>query len=116
MKKKNNWRNLFVVLLSFNILVLIGIGMIFFLAIEQDDIPLGTPSKENRSEFTIRTEKEDLTKLINHYIEKEGLNGPIDYTVLLTDDVELYGEVKVFSQSMQLKMTFEPRALQNGDL
>ena len=68
------------------------------------------------SEFFIQTNKQDLNKLINHYIEKEGLNGPVHYNVLLTDEVELYGEVKVFSESMQLKMTFEPRALENGDL
>ncbi|WP_213087605.1 YpmS family protein, partial [Heyndrickxia sporothermodurans] len=57
-----------------------------------------------------------LTNLINHYIQKEGLNGPIDYSVKLSDEVELYGIIKVFSQDVQLKMTFEPEAQKNGDL
>ncbi|MCJ8006602.1 YpmS family protein [Lederbergia wuyishanensis] len=116
MKNKNIWKLLFIALLSFNILVLLGIGILFFLAGDQEPAPETTVSTANMSEFLIRTQKQDLNELINHYIEKEGLDGPIHYRVLLTDEVELYGEVQVFSESMFLKMTFEPIALENGDL
>ncbi|MBS4199432.1 YpmS family protein [Bacillus sp. FJAT-49732] len=116
MKNKNIWKLLFMTLLSLNILFLLGIGILIFLAVDQEPVPEKKVSTSNMSEFLIRTEKQDLNKLINHYIEKEGLDGPIHYSVLLTDEVELYGEVQVFSQSMYLKMTFEPVALDNGDL
>ncbi|MBS4217380.1 YpmS family protein [Bacillus sp. FJAT-49711] len=116
MKKKNIWKFLFITLLSINILFLFILGTMLFLAVDQEPIPKTNVSTANMSEFLIRTEKQDLNALINHYIEKEGLDGPIHYRVLLTDEVELYGEVQVFSQSMYLKMTFEPEALENGDL
>src|SRR5690606_24571834 len=113
---KNKWKLLFLTLLSINILVLLALSMMLFIAADQDPIPKTNISTDNMSEFLIQTKKQDLNQLINHYIEKEGLDGPIHYRVLLTDDVELYGEVQVFSQSMYLKMTFEPEALENGDL
>jgi len=116
MTKKNIWKLLFITLISINILVLLGLGMMLFLAVDQEPIPETNMSTENMSEFLIRTGKQDLNQLINHYIEKEGLDGPVHYRVLLTDEVELYGEVQVFSQSMFLKMTFEPEALENGNL
>ncbi|MBS4176643.1 YpmS family protein [Lederbergia citrea] len=116
MKNKNTWKILFIALLTINILIVVSLGTLLFLASDQERVPESNPNSKTVSEFFIRTEKDDLNKLINHYIEKEGLNGPIHYQVLLTDEVELYGEVKVFSETMQLKMTFEPLALDNGDL
>lgn len=93
-----------------------GLTVLLFISSDQEPIPDVRVSNKNVSEFLIHTDKKDLNKLINHYIEKEGLNGPVHYQVFLTDDVELYGDVKVFSQTMQVKMTFEPTALENGDL
>lgn len=116
MKNKNIWKILFIFIATINILIIISLGTILFLAGDQDPIPEGTNPTKNMSEFIVQTNKEDLNQLINHYIEKEGLNGPINYHVLLTDEVELYGEIEVFSQTMQLLMTFEPQALDNGDL
>lgn len=93
-----------------------GLALLLFISSDQEAIPEIIETNKNASEFLIQTDKKDLNKLINHYIEKEGLNGPVHYQVLLTDEVELFGEMKVFSQTMQLKMTFEPTALENGDL
>ncbi|MBS4209841.1 YpmS family protein [Bacillus sp. FJAT-50079] len=116
MDKRNKWKILFITLLSINILLVAAVGLIFFLAADQEPIPKQSIPKQNGSEFLIQTEKSDLNALITHYIEKEGLNGPINYQVLLTDEVELYGDIQVFSQMLRLKMTFEPEALENGDL
>lgn len=116
MGKKNYWKIAFLFLAVCNLVLIFGIGLLLFLSSDQKKIPEETTDTNNYSEFTIDTKKEDLNKLINYYIEKEGLNGPIHYDVYLTDEVELYGEVAVFSQALQLKMTFEPKALENGDL
>lgn len=116
MEKKNGWKYAFWGLLTCNLLVAASLSLLFFLSSDQQTIPRSTKVDETHSEFIISTHREDLNKLINHYIEKEGLNGPIHYDVYLTEDVELYGEVSVFSQVLQLKMTFEPKALENGDL
>lgn len=116
-KKKNVWKYAFTGLIICNLLVTGILLWFLFSGSDQQKIPRNTEVNEKtHSEFIISVQKEDLNKLINHYIEKEGLNGPIHYNVYLTDEVELYGEVSVFSQTLQLQMTFEPIALENGDL
>jgi uncharacterized protein YpmS len=74
--------------------------------------------KKEREEvpFAVTTNREDLTKLINHYLEKEGLNGPIHYEINIADQVELYGTLPIFNTDIQMKLSFEPIALENGDL
>lgn len=112
--KNQHWKIAFFSLLAINIIIVFTICYFIFI--------LGTstihkePSNGDKVNFKINTDKNNLTKLINHYIQKEGLNGPIDYSVQLSDEVELYGIIKVFSQDVQLKMTFEPEAQKNGDL
>lgn len=116
MANKNIWKVGFLVLLALNLIFAFGLAWVLFIAGDQKPIPKSKTDTSNYSEFTINTNKEDLNRLINYYIEKEGLNGPVHYNVFLTDEVELYGVVSVFSQDLQLKMTFEPTALENGDL
>ncbi|MBP3041273.1 YpmS family protein, partial [Bacillaceae bacterium Marseille-Q3522] len=40
----------------------------------------------------------------------------MNYHIWLGKDVELYGTFPFFSQNIDMKMTFEPLALENGDL
>lgn len=54
--------------------------------------------------------------MINSYIAKEKGDTPIDYYVNLKDDVELTGKLDLFSTSVHFNMTFEPKALKNGDI
>jgi uncharacterized protein YpmS len=115
-KKKNVWKYAFFGLLAANVLIGCGIFLLIFLVSDEKTAPPNATMDRNHSELIVTTHKRDLNKLINRYIEKEGLNGPIHYDVYLTDLVELYGEVSVFSRPLQLKMTFEPKALDNGDL
>lgn len=113
--KNNKWKFLFFALLAVNLL---AFSIVFFLAVtpaEDDKIKPGT-SREEDIQFEVNTNKKDLNKLINQYIEKEGFSGPIHYEVYLTDDVELYGTLPVFGEDVQLKVAFEPTALKNGDL
>lgn len=108
---------MFLALLAMNVLILVSVGLLLFLAGgDQPEMELTESTEKNMSEFLIKTDKNDLNQLINHYIEKEELNGPIHYSVLLSDEVVLFGEVEVFSQTLQLKMTFDSEALDNGDL
>lgn len=76
-----------------------------------------TELEANRDvQFQVQTNKAELNKMINHYIEEEGLKSPIDYKVILKDEVELFGTMKVFTQNIEMKLTFEPESLENGDL
>lgn len=114
---KNKWK------IGFFILLGLVAGVILFLY-----ILIASPAEDNKMEpgkniqdsedvaFKVATNKRDLNRVINHYIEEEGKNSNIDYQVLLTDEVELYGTFPLFSEELELRLTFEPKALENGDL
>jgi uncharacterized protein YpmS len=116
MQQVKNWKKAFLILLAINV----GILLFLFVSIsipikdrmiKQEEIPL-----QGYVPFLIHTQKDNLNRLINHYIEKEADDGPINYQVVLRDEVELYGTIPVFSEEIQMKLTFESEALDNGDL
>jgi uncharacterized protein YpmS len=115
---KNKWKVAFFILLG-----VVGILMatLFIMASTPFERPLtnnkdiGITEDEHVS-FLVRTNKADLNKVINHYLVEEGYTGPIDYQVFVKDNVELYGMVPVFDQKLNVLLTFEPQALENGDL
>ncbi|WP_338453293.1 YpmS family protein [Niallia oryzisoli] len=112
------WKRLFYLLLGINGAVLIVIfvfGALLFSRSAEDVMPPKQTLDQNDVYFQVRTNKQDLNKVINHYLEEE-LSGKIDYKLILTDEVELYGSLPVFSSEVEMKMTFEPHALENGDI
>lgn len=113
---KNKWKIGFLLLLGINLLIAI---VMLSLVMSPSDGPqtskVESPMGEHVS-FQVKSNKNDLNKLINHYIKEEAADSPIDYRVLLGDEVELYGTLPFFSDELNMKLTFEPRALQNGDL
>lgn len=83
--------------------------------VDQEEIQ-HTELKGDHVTFEVKSNKADLNKLINQYMEKEIADSPIEYQVQLRDEVELHGTLPFFSQQLNLKLTFEPEALDNGDL
>lgn len=113
---KNKWKTLFLILLAINLLVIVTLVVIINIPSFQDERRQDKDYHGEMVHFKIQSNKNDLNKIINHYIESEGLKSPIDYKVLLDHEVELYGTIKVFTQDIEMKLTFEPEALENGDL
>jgi uncharacterized protein YpmS len=112
-----DWKKAFFILLG-SIMVVILLFLITMLIPHNSHNLVKTESNEleDHVPFLIYTEKDHLNRVVNHYIQKETAGSPISYQVLLTDEVELYGTIPVFSQEIQLKMSFEPEVLENGDL
>lgn len=71
--------------------------------------------KEEGMLFTIHTNKQDLNQLIHHYIEEQQ-TGNFDYHVTLTDEVEFVGNIPILQETIDVKLTFEPFVLDNGDV
>lgn len=111
----NKWKRAFFLLLGLVLfIIIVFIGLIFW-PVDQGEIP----KEKNVGKtipFHVETNKEDLNKVINSYIAKEKGDTPIDYYVNLKDDVELTGKLDLFSISVHFNMTFEPKALKNGDI
>ncbi|MGG1674682.1 YpmS family protein [Neobacillus sp. NRS-1170] len=113
---KNKWKIGFLLLLGINLLC--GIIVLSLIMIPPDDKENGKlkgPSGDYVS-FQVNSNKNDLNRLINHYLQEEAADSSIDYRVVLGDEVELYGILPFFSEEINLKLTFEPKALKNGDL
>jgi uncharacterized protein YpmS len=114
--KDRKWKTLFFALLAINALVLAVLFIFISMPADDEDYTAVTENSDNYVPFNIKANKEDLNRVINHYLEKEGLTGAIDYKVLLNDEVDLYGTIPFFSQDLQMKLSFEPEALKNGDV
>ncbi|WP_306663939.1 YpmS family protein [Robertmurraya korlensis] len=112
----NSWKKLFIALIMLNIIVVVGVIFLIFLPTKDEEIALNDINQDDYVQFHVQSNKADLNRLINHYIKEQGLNERIKYNVTLTDQVELYGTMKVFTQDVELKLTFEPESLDNGDL
>lgn len=116
--KSKNWKRLFYLLLGLNV-VFVACLFIFFLFLtsgggQSSEIPEPLPKQETVS-FEITSNKEDLNKIIQYYLAKEQKNN-FTYDVVLTDVVEFNGVIPVLQEEVGVKLTFEPVALENGDV
>ena len=109
------WKTLFITLLAINILVIFTVLILINLPAKDKEMKPAV-SQEEDIQFQVHTNREDLTRLINQYLEKEGLTGLMHYEVYLKDEVELYGKMPFFNREVEMKLTFEPIAQKNGDL
>ncbi|MEH7332265.1 YpmS family protein [Neobacillus drentensis] len=113
---KNKWKIGFLLLLGINLLcVIIVLSLIMIPPDDKENGKLKGPNGDYVS-FEVNSNKNDLNRLINHYLQEEAADSKIDYRVVLGDEVELYGILPFFSEEINLKLTFEPKALKNGDL
>ncbi|MCA0147911.1 MULTISPECIES: YpmS family protein [Rossellomorea] len=113
---KNKWKVGFFVLLGMIILGFVIIVSMIFMPVKDDALPDNNNNTDQQVGFNVETNKKDLNLIIEHYIEEEGMKGPVDYDVQLKDDVELLGSVPVFTSDLDFKLSFEPKALDNGDI
>jgi uncharacterized protein YpmS len=88
---KNKWKTGFFLLLGFIvIIVIILLSLIMIPADEKGKMQQTVPDNKNVS-FEVISNKADLNVLINQYIKKEAADSPVEYSVQLQDEVELYG-------------------------
>lgn len=97
---------------------IVVIGSLYFLLTSNGKNNTGKNIPDHKSEnipFTTQTNKSDLNKVINHYLKEEA-KGTIDYQVFLDNNVNLIGNLPIFGQNIEMKMSFQPTALENGNL
>ncbi len=112
----NKWKKLFFLLLGINAIIIILLFVLINLPNGDEKYFTTNLEQDNYAPLKIQTDKKNLNQIINHYLDKEGLTGSFDYKIILDEEVELYGSIPVFSKSVQLKLTFAPIALENGDI
>ena len=105
-------------LLGLNVAIVFLLFTFFLFMINDTGNETKIPTIESTKKqvaLQIKTNKQDLNRVINHYLDTE-LSSAYDYQVLLTDQVELYGVIPIFNEELNVKLTFEPKSLDNGDL
>ncbi|WP_018665160.1 YpmS family protein [Heyndrickxia acidiproducens] len=107
--KRNPWKTAFLTLAAAITAVLVLLA--FFLFVPDGKVPKEQANNQ-KIQFHVAADKADLTAMINRYLKQEDMQGE----VALNRNVVFYGHVGVFSQKMRYSMTFQPRALKNGDL
>lgn len=117
---KNVWKRLFFTLLFVNIAFFIIIISLVFLPVSQSNVTQIDKVKNEMdvegSEFIVRTTKKNLNELINAYLTKLLRKTEHNYYIILEDDVQLLGELPVFSSTVPLFINFEPIVQENGDI
>jgi uncharacterized protein YpmS len=115
--RNNKWKIGFFIILGIMVAAILLVWALIASPVEETELEPGLKSTDTDDvAFNVSTNKRDLNRVINHYLEEEAKNSQMDYEVLLTDEVELYGTLPLFSQELELRLTFEPQALKNGDL
>jgi len=116
--KHHIWRILFIILCIVNVVTVVSIFIYLYSPIPNEDIHLSNKeyTKEHSSEFVIRTTKHNLNDLINAYLDKMLENTKYQYSVKLEEDVQLFGEIPIFSAKIPLLIHFDPIVKKNGDI
>lgn len=116
MRRNLQWKKLFLILLSFNLLFFIVVGFLLFSPVPATEKPQSEEiDLDDRSEFVVRTTKSNLNDLINAYISKLLKNTEHVYSVTLDDDVHLEGELPAFSSTVPLSVHLDP-VVEDGNL
>ncbi|KIL44126.1 YpmS family protein [Jeotgalibacillus soli] len=114
---RNRWKFAFLTIMT---VILVAIGVLLFQLFRPIDSSgqegLQGVSPESEAEFTVTASRDDLTAVTNRFIEEEGLNGPINYSIEFKDQVILNGMIPIFTTAIDFQMTFEAQALENGNL
>jgi uncharacterized protein YpmS len=113
---KNKWKLGFFVLLGIDLLIMMSILFLVLTPANNQDLSNKIEPAGEYVPFQVQSNKEDLNKLINYYLNKQASNTPVKYQVRLGNDVELEGKIPVFGEELNMKLTFEPEALKNGDI
>lgn len=72
--------------------------------------------EEPGAEFTVNSSKQNLSELVNEYVDKFMKDQSDKYTVDFGENVRLRGSIEAFQTEIPLSITLEPSVQENGDL
>lgn len=114
--KFNGWK------WSFITLVLLIIGFIVYLGFLLQPVSTNQSETEpivsevDQVSLTTSLTKEDTELIINEYLSKAMGNEFESYSVVLSDDLEIHGEMNILSFNVPFTLYFSPYALENGNI
>ncbi|HLT54959.1 MAG TPA: YpmS family protein [Bacillota bacterium] len=113
---ERKWKRLFYSLLGFNIAVIFLLLSLIFWPVSPEEERSEFPDlPSSSSEFVIRTTKQNVNNLVNAYLEELLEGSKHRYYIVLDEDVQLVGELPVFSTTVPLNVHFVP-FVENGNI
>lgn len=114
----DKWKKRFIILGTLNGLIILFLAFYLYSPIPKTEIELAGEKykSENSSQFVVRTTKQNLNNLVNAYLDKLLTGTEHHYTINLDDDVQLFGELPLFSSTVPLLIHLEPIVQENGDI
>lgn len=73
--KDSKWKKLFFALLVINAIILIVLFIFISMPADDEDYSAITENSDSYVPFNIKANKEDLNRVINHYLEKKDSQG-----------------------------------------
>lgn len=116
--KQRNWKWLFIGLLGINLFILIVLFIFIFSPTPgAPTLPKQQASSEQEgAEFTVRSSKQNVTELVNAYLDKALQDTDGKYTIEMDEDVQFFGSVEAFNTDIPVSIRMEPIVQENGDL
>lgn len=111
----NYWKWAFLVLLA----ILIGTGIWFVRQLqpvsvgEVNEAPVDTTDVMT---FSVATQKEDLTQVINQYIQEEVQGDNVNYQVMIDETFQLSGSFELFGFEIPFDLYMDPYVTENGNI
>ena len=115
MRNQSFWKLAFIILLGLNI-CFVAVLSYFLISPQEKKSPALDRGTEDWVEADFSMDKQSLEKLINYYILKEYDGGRFSYRLSIKNEVELIGQLEIFNEVVEMKMTFNPLVMENGDL
>jgi len=115
-KRINYWKWAF---LAVGAILLLGVVYVYTMLQPGQSGEVNTEpnvTQESELTFEIRSEKEDLTQLVNAYLEGETQDNFIGNRFDLNEQAELHGEFNALGMPVQFSLYLEPEVLDNGNL
>jgi len=110
-----NWKRLFLILLTINLLFIIVPIVLLFQPSEQMPKVERRPV-HNHLGMTVTIGKEEVATIVNNYIAKKQETYPLDYHIQITDRVELLSKIRMFGRFVDFVITFEPTVDERGNI
>lgn len=111
----NLWKWAFLILAA----ILLGTGIWFIQQLQPvryGEINETIPNTEDVMTFSVSTHKEEVTQLVNQYIDEEVKGNNVNYEVLLDETFQLTGSFEVFGFEVPFNLYMDPFVTDNGNI
>ncbi|MFB1049704.1 YpmS family protein [Paraliobacillus sp. JSM ZJ581] len=116
-KTQRHWKKLFIGLLSINLFIFMVLFILLFSPTPKaPTVPEHSAEEQAGAEFTVHSSKENLSQLVNGYLDEALNDKKGKYSVQFEEDVQFHGSVQAFNKDIPVSISMEPIVQENGDL